>query len=148
MFFAGEVDFVILIASKTLPDPDKRLSSLESLFTDPLSTSPSNVDIEWRAGLFFLLMTTNKGLSLNSYKSRKMMEAQELNWDLQSLIYRLKMGTNPSTGALFLGSSRSKFYWINREILFIAEDEVLCRKEIGSGCVTVIIPASLTNQIM
>lgn len=123
MFFTGEVDFVILIASKTLPDTDKRLSSLESLFTDPLSTSPSNVDIEWEA--VFVHMTTNKGLSLNSYKSRKMKKAQELNWDLQSLIYRLKLGPLhqqvpcfgeardlSSTGSIerYYSSLRTRFY--------------------------------------
>lgn len=48
----------------------------------------------------------------------------------------------------FCGNPRSKFYWINREIFFLKEDGVLCRKEINLGRVTEVIPAILTNQII
>jgi hypothetical protein len=55
-----------------------------------------------------------------------MKEQQQVDPELAWMVRWRETGEEPTEGELFLGGSRSKYYWINREV-FVLEKEVLWR---------------------
>jgi hypothetical protein len=58
-----------------------------------------------------------------------MKEQQRVNLELAWVVRWRETGEEPTEGELFIGDSRSKYYWINREV-FVLEKGVLWREEV------------------
>jgi hypothetical protein len=60
---------------------------------------------------------------------------------------QLETGEEPTEGELFLGDSRSKYYWINREV-FILEKGVLWKEGDEGKTARRVVPKMYREQIV
>ena len=68
-----------------------------------------------------------EGISFQGPGEDEMKEQQRVDPELAWVVRWRETGEEPTEGELFIGDSRSKYYWINREV-FVLEKGVLWRE--------------------
>jgi hypothetical protein len=76
-----------------------------------------------------------------------MKEQQRVDPELAWVVKWRETGEEPTEGELFLGDSRSKYYWINREV-FILEKGVLWKEGDGGKTARRVVPKMYREQIV
>ena len=67
--------------------------------------------------------------------------------ELARVVRWRETGVEPTEGELFIGDSRSKYYWINREV-FVLEKEVLLREGDEGKSARRVVPKMYREQIV
>jgi hypothetical protein len=100
--------------------------------TGPVYMGPNTVGRESIKGV--QIVREAEGISFQGPGEDEMKEQQRVDPELAWVVRWRETGEEPTEGELFIGDSRSKYYWINREI-FVLEKGVLWRGRPSSRCV-------------
>jgi hypothetical protein len=76
-----------------------------------------------------------------------MKDQQRVDPELAWVVRWREIGEEPTEGELFIGDSRSKYYWINRKV-FVLEKGVLWRKGDEGKSARRVVPKMYREQIV
>jgi hypothetical protein len=88
-----------------------------------------------------------EGISFQGLGEEEMKEQQQVDPELVWVVRWRETGEEPTEGELFIGDSRSKFYWVNREV-FVLETGVLWRKGDEGKSARRVVPKKFREQVV
>ena len=91
------------------------------------STGEAGNRLRWESIKGVQIVREAEGISFQGPGEDEMKEQQRVDPELAWVVRWRETGEEPTEGELFIGDSRSKYYWINREV-FVLEKGVLWRE--------------------
>jgi hypothetical protein len=92
-----------------------------------VSTGEAGNRLRWESIKGVQIVREAEGISCQGPGEDEMKEQQRVDPELAWMVRWRETGEEPTEGELFIGDSRSKYYWINREV-FVLEKGVLWRE--------------------
>ena len=98
-----------------------------------VSTGEAGNRLRWESIKGVQVVQEAEGISLQGPGEAEMKDQQRVDPQLAWVVRWRETGEEPTEGELFIGDSRSKYYWVNREV-FVLKKGILWRKGEEGGC--------------
>ena len=90
----------------------------------------------------------NSGIALGDLNPEELRENQAKDPELRWVVLWRKTGEEPPEGDLFLANAHTKFYWVNREMFVLGENQVLYKDEDDQGPRRVVVPKGMRGTLL
>ena len=151
--FDQDVDDVVPLANKPWGQPVSNGQDQEEEEMGPrvaeiwVSTGEAGNRLRWESIKGVQIVREAEGISFQGPGEDEMKEQQRVDPELAWVVRWRETGEEPTEGELFIGDSRSKYYWINREV-FVLEKGVLWREGDEGKSARRVVPKMYREQIV
>jgi hypothetical protein len=151
--FDQDVDDVVPLANKPWGQPVSEGQDQDEEEMGPrvaeiwVYTGEAGNRLRWESIKGVQIDREAEGISFQGPGEDEIKEQQRVDPELAWVIRWRETGEEPTEGELFIGDSRSKYYWINREV-FVLEKGVLWREGDEGKSARRVVPKMYREQIV
>ena len=151
--FDQEVDDVVPLAHKPRGQPvnegqDRIDEEMRFRVTEIwVSTGEAETRLRWESVKGVQVVQEAEGINLQGPGEDEIKDQQRLDPKLAWVVWWRETGEETTEGEVFMGNSRSKYYWVNREV-FVLERGIMWRKGEEGKSARRVIPKKFREQVV